>query len=235
MEGLMFGPLGMLGGLLLLPLYIYALFTQFNVKSTFNKYTQVRSYRGQTGAEVARSILDKNGLYNVKVEPIGGSLSDHFDPRSNVIRLSQPVYGSQSIAAVAVAAHEVGHALQYANGYTPIKWRNSILPLANIGSQALPILIFAAFIFRSSAMIDLGILFYLFAIVFQIITLPVEFNASSRAILQLNEGFYIDEQESRDAKKVLNAAAMTYVASAAIALGELVRLLLYRSLMRDDD
>lgn len=235
MDGFMFSPVGMLGGMLLIPLYIYAMFTQFNVKSTFNKYAQVRGYRGQTGAEVARSILDRNGLTNVRIEPIGGSLTDHFDPRANVIRLSQSVYGSQSIAAVAVAAHEVGHALQYAGGYSPIKWRNSILPLANIGSQALPFLIMAAFLFRSSTLIDLGIVFYLFAIIFHVVTLPVEFNASSRAIAQLSEGYYIDEQETKSAKKVLGAAAMTYVATAAIAIGELLRLLVYKQLFRDDD
>lgn len=231
----MISTLTILSGILLLPLYIFAVFTQFNVKGTFNKYANVRSYRGMTGAEAARLILDRNGLYNVRVEHIHGTLSDHFDPRGNVIRLSDSVYGSTSIAAVAVAAHEVGHAIQYATGYQPIAWRNSILPLANIGSQALPILIFAAFIFRSSFMIDLGIVFYIFAIVFHIVTLPVEFNASSRAIAQLNEGYFIDAQEERDAKKVLNAAAMTYVATAAIAIGELLRLVLYRSLMRDDD
>lgn len=235
MDGFMFSPFGMAGAIFLVPLYIYALFTQMNVKSTFNKYAKVAAYRGATGAEVARSILDRNGLTDVRIEAVGGSLTDHFDPRSNVIRLSQSVYGSQSIAAIAVAAHEVGHALQYANGYTPIKWRNAILPMANIGSQALGILIFAAFIFRSSFMIDIGILFYLFAIVFHIVTLPVEFNASSRAIFQLTEGYYIDEQETKAAKKVLGAAAMTYVATAAIALGELVRLLLYRTMLRDDD
>lgn len=235
MDGFMISPFGFVGAIFLVPLYIFALFTQFNVKSTFNKYAQVRAYRGQTGAEVARSILDRNGLYQVRIEPIAGSLTDHFDPRANVIRLSQSVYGSQSIAAIAVASHEVGHALQYANGYAPIKWRNAILPMANIGSQALGILIFAAFIFRSSFMIDIGILFYLFAIMFHIVTLPVEFNASSRAITQLTDGYYIDDQEKSHAKKVLGAAAMTYLATAAIALGELVRLLLYRTMMRDDD
>lgn len=235
MDGFMISPFGFVGAIFLVPLYIFALFTQFNVKSTFNKYAQVRAYRGQTGAEVARSILDRNGLYQVRIEPIAGNLTDHFDPRANVIRLSQSVYGSQSIAAIAVASHEVGHALQYANGYAPIKWRNAILPMANIGSQALGILIFAALIFRSSFMIDIGILFYLFAIMFHIVTLPVEFNASSRAIAQLTDGYYIDDQEKSHAKKVLGAAAMTYLATAAIAIGELVRLLLYRTMMRDDD
>ncbi len=223
------------GGILLLPLYIFAMMTQFGVKSTFRKFSDQRSYRGMTGAEVARSILDRNGLSHVRVEPIGGELTDHFDPRQNVVRLSQPVYGSYSISAVAVAAHEVGHAIQHAKGYIPIKFRNSVLPLANIGSQALPILIFAAFIFRSSLMIDLGIAFYLFTILFHMFTLPVEFNASSRAIAELSGGYYIDEHEEKGVKKVLGAAAMTYVATAAIAIGELLRLLLYRTMMRDDD
>ncbi len=235
MNGFMLSPFGMAGAIFLVPLYIFAMLTQFNVKSTFNKYAQVRGYRGQTGAEVARSILDRNGLSQVRIEAVAGNLTDHFDPRANVIRLSQSVYGSQSIAAISVAAHEVGHALQYANGYAPIRWRNTVLPMANIGSQAIGFLIMAAFIFRMSFMIDIGILFYLFAILFHVITLPVEFNASSRAIAQLSDGYYIDEQEKSSAKKVLGAAAMTYVASAAIAIGELVRLLLYRSMMRDDD
>lgn len=228
-------PFGTLGLVFLLPLYIYAMFTQFNVKSTFNKFAAVRAYKGMTGSEVARSILDRNGLTHIRIERVAGSLSDHYDPRNNVIRLSESVYDSQSIAAVSVAAHEVGHALQYANGYAPIKVRNSILPLANIGSQSIGILIFAAFIFRATIMIDIGILFYLFAIIFQIVTLPVEFNASRRAIAELTSGYYIDEQEEKAAKKVLGAAAMTYVAAAAVALGELVRLLLYRFLLRDDD
>lgn len=228
-------PFGTMGLIFLLPLYIYAMYTQFNVKHTFNKFANVRAYKGLTGAEVARSILDRNGLSQVRIERVAGSLSDHYDPRNNVIRLSETVYGSQSIAAISVAAHEVGHALQYANGYAPIKVRNTILPLANIGSQSIGILIFAAFIFRATIMIDIGILFYLFAITFQIVTLPVEFNASRRAIGELTGGYYIDEQEERAAKKVLGAAAMTYVAAAAVALGELVRLLLYRFLLRDDD
>ncbi len=228
-------PFGTMGLVFLLPLYIFAMFTQFNVKHTFNKFATVRSYKGMTGAEVARSILDRNGLTHIRIEHIAGALSDHYDPKNNVIRLSDSVYASQSIAAISVAAHEVGHALQYANGYTPIKIRNSILPLANIGSQSIGFLIMAAFIFRATFMIDIGILFYTFAIVFQIVTLPVEFNASRRAIGELTDGYYIDNQEERVAKKVLGAAAMTYVAAAAVALGELVRLLLYRFLLRDDD
>ncbi len=228
-------PFGMMGMVFLLPLYIYAMFTQFNVKHTFKKFAEVRSYKGLTGAEVARSILDRNGLTHIRLERVAGSLSDHYDPRNNVIRLSDSVYSSQSIAAVSVAAHEVGHALQYANGYAPIKIRNSILPLANIGSQSIGILIMAAFIFRTTILIDIGIIFYLFAIIFQVVTLPVEFNASRRAIVELTDGYYIDDQEEKAAKKVLGAAAMTYVAAAAIALGELVRLLLYRFLLRDDD
>lgn len=235
MNGLFLTPFGALGLMFLLPLYIYAMFTQFNVKHTFKKFAAVQSYKGLTGAEVARSILDRNGLTHIRIEHISGSLSDHYDPRNNVIRLSDSVYSSQSIAAVSVAAHEVGHAIQYDQGYAPIKMRNAILPLANIGSQSVGFLIMAFFIFRVSFLIDIGILFYLFAIIFQIVTLPVEFNASRRAIGELTGGYYIDDQEEKAAKKVLGAAAMTYVAAAAVALGELVRLLLYRFLLRDDD
>ena len=228
------GTAGSLGFLLLIPVYIFAMMAQIQVKSTFTKYTRVGSYRRMKGAEVARAILDRNGLYDVVIEPVAGSLTDHYDPRHNRIRLSQTVYGSDSIAAVSVAAHEVGHAIQYAKGYKPIRIRNAFLPLANLGSGVLPILIMAGFFFRIVPLVDLGILFYLFAVLFHIVTLPIEFNASSRAIAELVDGQYILEDEISNSKKVLGAAARTYVASAAVSVMELVRLLLIRDRMSRD-
>lgn len=225
---------GSLGFLLLIPVYIFAMIAQIQVKSTFGKYARVGAYRRMKGVEVARAILDRNGLHQVVVEPVAGSLTDHYDPRSNRIRLSQTVYGSDSIAAISVAAHEVGHALQYANGYKPIRIRNAFLPVANLGSSILPILIMAGFFFRIVPLVDLGILFYLFAVLFHIVTLPIEFNASSRAIAELVDGHYILDEEISTSKKVLGAAARTYVASAAVSVMELIRLLLIRDRMSRD-
>lgn len=230
MTGYM-GTFGTLSFLLLIPAYIFAFIAQTQVKSTFKKYTRIASSRHMTGFEVARSILDRNGLNHIVVEPVNGTLTDHFDPKNNRIRLSQPVYGSDSIAAVSVAAHEVGHALQYAKGYQPIRLRNTFLPIANIGNKMLPFLILAGFFFRIVPLVDLGIVFYLFAVLFHIFTLPIEFNASSRAIVELVEGHYILEDEVASSKKVLGAAARTYVASAAVSIMELVRLLLIRNRM----
>lgn len=229
------GPLGQISFLFMLPLFAYAMYTQFQVTNTFDKYYKIRAYRGLTGAEVARLILDRNGLYNVKVQPVPGQLSDHYDPRNQTVNLSSVVYGSNSIASIAVAAHEVGHAIQHAEGYTAISIRSAILPLANLGSQAMPILIIAGFFFQFTGLILLGVFFYLFAVIFQIVTLPVEFNASSRAIAQLAEGNFIDFEEEKSAKKVLRAAAMTYVASAAVALAQLLRLVFILLGSRDDD
>lgn len=233
MSGYM-GTAGSLGFLLLIPVYIFAMIAQIQVKTTFTKFTKVASYRKMKGVEVARAILDRNGLSNVVLEPVAGSLTDHYDPRTNVIRLSQTVYGSDSIAAISVAAHEVGHAIQYAQGYKPIRIRNAFLPIANLGSGVLPILIMAGFFFRLTPLIDLGILFYLFAVLFHIVTLPIEFNASSRAIAELVDGHYIMDEEISNSKKVLGAAARTYVASAAVSVMELVRLLLIRDRMSRD-
>lgn len=228
------GAAGSLGFLLLIPVYIFAMIAQIQVKSTFTKFARVGSYRRMKGVEVARAILDRNGLQDVVVEPVAGSLTDHYDPRNNRIRLSQTVYGSDSIAAISVAAHEVGHAIQYATGYKPIRIRNAFLPVANLGSGVLPILIMAGFFFRIVPLVDLGILFYLFAVLFHIVTLPIELNASSRAIAELVDGHYILEEEVSNSKKVLGAAARTYIASAAVSVMELVRLLLIRDRMSRD-
>lgn len=209
--------------LLLIPALIFAFYAQYKVNSAFNKYLKVRSYSGYTGREVARMILDRNGLYDIMVEPIGGQLTDHYDPRSRVIRLSRNVYDGNSIASLSVAAHEVGHAIQHSEGYFPLILRNNIAPIANIGARFVWILIFLGFLI-SPFLIQVGIVLYLAVVIFQIITLPVEFNASNRALYQLETGI-VDREEIEPAKKVLHAAALTYVAATLVALGQLLRLI----------
>ncbi|MFA7533023.1 MAG: zinc metallopeptidase, partial [Tissierellaceae bacterium] len=170
-----------------------------------------------------RIILDRNGLQDVRIEHIGGKLTDHYDPRSKVVRLSNTIYGGTSIASASVAAHEVGHAIQHADGYYPLILRNNIAPIANIGSRFAWILIFIGFLI-SPVFLDVGILLFLTVVIFQIVTLPVEFNASSRALLQLENGI-ISRENIKPAKKVLSAAAFTYVAATLVAVGQLIRLL----------
>ncbi|WP_053956944.1 zinc metallopeptidase [Inediibacterium massiliense] len=217
------------GMIFLIPAMLLAFYAQMKVKSTFHKYLNVASTRGYTGAEVARMILDKNGIYHVSIEPIGGYLSDHYDPRHKVLRLSPQVYNGRSIASISVAAHEVGHAIQHDHGYTPLILRNTIAPIASFGSQFVWILVFAGFALRIGSLIDLGILFYLAAVVFQVITLPVELNASSRAINELQERGVIAIDEIKPSKKVLSAAALTYVAAMAVSIAHLLRLMLLRN------
>ncbi len=208
-------------------LFILASLASMGVKSTFNKFHKIRNARGITGAEAAETVLKRNGIYDVKVERVNGHLTDHYDPRSKTIRLSEPVFDNPSIASVSVACHEAGHALQHANGYTPLKLRTLILPVAQLGSQALWPMFIIGMILSLPQLITIGILFFSFSVVFQIITLPVEFNASSRAIRMMDEYGILSEEENSSAKKVLNAAAMTYVAAAAMAIGQLVRMLLF--------
>lgn len=214
--------------ILVIPALIFALIAQCMVKSTFNKYSNVRNSRGVTAAEAARKILDENGLYNVQIERISGELTDHYDPRTNVIRLSDSVYDSTSVAAVGVAAHESGHAIQHSVGYIPIKIRNLILPVAQIGSHAaVPLVLIGMLFFRSLGfLIDIGIIVYLAVVLFQLVTLPVEFNASRRALRILEGSYILENDENRMAKKVLTAAAMTYVAALFSALTTLLRLIL---------
>ncbi|MFA5577133.1 MAG: zinc metallopeptidase [Tissierellaceae bacterium] len=206
-----------------LPALILASYAQIKISSAFNKYSRVSSGTGLTGGQIARMILDKNGLYDVRVEHIGGKLTDHYDPRSKVVRLSNTIYSGTSIASASVAAHEVGHAIQHADGYYPLILRNNIAPIANIGSRFAWILIFIGFLV-SPVFLDLGILLFLTVVIFQIVTLPVEFNASSRALLQLENGI-ISRENIRPARKVLSAAAFTYVAATLVAVGQLLRLL----------
>lgn len=220
----------------LIPAFILVLWAQFKVKSTFAKYLQIENSRGFTGAQVARDILDKAGLNHVRVERVAGELTDHYDPRAQVLRLSEQVYGSRSIAALGVAAHESGHALQHADYYAPLTIRNSIVPVANFGTQlGMPLAVFGFFFFRSPNIILIGIILYVAAVAFQLITLPVEFNASSRAITVLETGGYLSRNEIQPARKVLSAAAWTYVAAALMALAQLFRLLVMLGMARRDD
>lgn len=212
--------------IILIPAIIFSLVAQLMVKSTFSKYSKERNSRGLTGADAAREILDRNGLTNVRLERISGSLTDHYDPRANVIRLSDDVYGSATVAAVGVAAHEAGHAVQYATGYAPIKVRNAIIPVTRFGSSLSTPLVILGLAFSWDVLITVGILLFCAVVLFQAVTLPVEFDASGRAIRSLRSSHFLEDDELRDAKKVLTAAAMTYVAAMITALLSLVRLLL---------
>ncbi len=213
--------------MLALPAFIFAIWAQFSVNSTFKKFSKERMYSGMTGAQAARAILDGHGLHNVRVEHIPGKLSDHFDPRDNVIRLSDAVYGESSVAAVGVAAHEAGHAIQHADSYAPIRIREAIIPVTQIGSTLSMPLVFLGLIFPSfESLITVGIILFSFVTFFQLVTLPVEFNASSRAVKILADGNYVNDEEKRGVKKVLGAAAMTYVAALATSLVSLLRLVL---------
>ncbi|MDE3839217.1 peptidase [Bacillus methanolicus] len=200
-----------------------SVWAQFKVKGNFNKWAQVPTRTGLTGAEVARRILDRNGLYHVPVEAVPGTLTDHYDPLSRVVRLSEPVYYGTSIASIAVAAHEVGHAIQHQQSYGALVLRHHMFPLVNISSGIAPFLLLAGFLFQSLSLIGIGIIFFSAAVAFQLITLPVEFNASSRAKnLMLAEGIIYNDEET-GVNKVLNAAALTYVAAALISILELLK------------
>ena len=216
--------------IILIPIY-----AQMKVKSTYKKYTQVSSSSGMTGAEVARRILDDNGLYDVHVEETRGYLSDHYDPRSKVVRLSSANYHGHSVAATAVSAHEVGHAIQDQQDYAFLRLRHSLVPVANIGSNLSWVLIMIGFIAGATQFVLFGIICMLAAVLFQVVTLPVEFNASNRAMDQVVSLGIIRNDEERETKKVLNAAALTYVAAAAVAVLELVRLILIYTGMNNDD
>ena len=209
-----------------LPALLIAMWAQYNVNSTFNKFKNLSNRHGYTAHEVARKILDMNGLTYVKIERVAGHLSDHFDPRTNIVRLSDSTYSSTSVAAIGVAAHEVGHAVQHATAYAPIKIRNSIVPVVQISSYAAFPLAIIGIIMANDFMITAGIALFTLTVLFQLITLPVEFNASRRAIKTLDTAYILDSNELTGAKKVLKAAALTYVASAAVAIGNLLRLLI---------
>ena len=211
--------------ILVLPALIFAMYAQSKVTTTFNKYRTVKNLRGYTGADVARRILDMNGLQNVIIERVGGNLTDHYDPKANVVRLSDSTYSSTSVAAIGVAAHEVGHAVQHAEGYTPIKIRNTIVPVVQIASYAAWPLAIMGILFSFPSLANFGVLLFGLVVLFQLVTLPVEFNASNRALKTLESNAILGKEELSASKKVLSAAAMTYVASAVVAIANLLRLL----------
>ncbi len=213
--------------IILLPAIILSLWASSNVRLTFKKYSSVYNRFGLTGADAARKILDMNGLYNVKIDRISGELTDNFDPRTNVVHLSESTYSSQSVAAVGVAAHEVGHAIQHAVGYSPIKIRNAIVPAVNVCSMlSMPIILLGIILSYNQTLVDLGIILFSATVLFQLITLPVEFNASSRALRTLAGQNILAPDEIQGASKVLRAAALTYIAAALSSLLSLLRLIL---------
>ena len=216
---------------LVLPCVLLSLWASANVNSTFNKYSKQLSVRRITGAEAARRVLAANGVHGVRIDRVSGNLTDHFDPRTNVIRLSDSVYDSASTAAIGVAAHEAGHAVQYAQSYGPIKLRAAIIPVTNIGSKlAMPLILIGLLLSFAEGFsfffVYLGIACFGLSLVFQLVTLPVEFNASRRAMVALEEGGILTDEEQKGAKRTLKAAALTYVAATATALAQLLRLVL---------
>ena len=211
---------------LVLPALLISMWAQAKVQSTFAKYSRVFSHRSITGRETAETILRENGVYDVSVQPTGGSLTDNFNPMNKTVNLSQPVYDVSSVAAIGVAAHETGHAIQHNVGYFPIKLRNAVLPVANIGANAAMPLAILGFIMGLPMLVNIGIVLFSAVVLFQLVTLPVEFNASARALSILKNGYILTEDELNGAKKVLTAAALTYVAAMLTSLMSLIRLIL---------
>ena len=216
---------------IVLPCILLSMWASSSVNSTFNKYAKVSSIRRLTGAEAAQRVLSANGVRGVRIERVSGNLTDHFDPKTNVIRLSDSVHSSTSVAAIGVACHEAGHAVQYAQNYGPIKLRAAIIPVTNIGSKLAMPLILAGIVLSflgnlSYGLVYLGIACFSLSLVFQLVTLPVEFNASRRAMAAIESSGLLTAEEQRGAQKTLKAAAMTYVAATAVALAQLIRLLL---------
>ena len=206
--------------------FVLSMIVQTAMQSTFRKYSRVRSSYGMTGAQVAQRILESEGIYGVQVRPVRGNLTDHYDPRSKTVNLSESIYGSTSVAALGVAAHECGHAIQDARDYAPLRIRSALVPAANFGSQFSWILFFIGLVLQSGILTEIGILLFCFALLFQLVTLPVEFNASRRAVNFLESTQVLDQNELVYTKKVLGAAAMTYVAGAAASILQLLRILL---------
>ncbi len=219
----------------LIPALILAFWAQARVKSTFAQYSQVGSRRGVTGSDVAAALLSRFGLSDVPVRPIPGSLTDHYDPRDRSLSLSESVYGSTSIAAIGVAAHEVGHAMQHQEGYMPLQLRNAIVPVVNIGSMAAFPLFFIGLLFRGQTLMNLGIVLFVGVLIFHLVTLPVELDASSRALRVLEGTGMLASDEIVGARKVLNAAAWTYVSATVMAAAQLVRLLVLRNMFGRDE
>lgn len=206
---------------------VLCIWAQMRVQSTYRKYARIRSRSGLTGAEAAQRILQMSGIYDVRIEHVRGELTDHYDPSSKVLRLSDSVYNSGSIAAIGVAAHECGHAVQHDKGYAPLSLRTALVPAANIGSRlGIPIILLGVILSMNQMLIQIGIWVFALAVLFQVITLPVEFNASGRALAMLNDYGMLEQDETRSCRKVLSAAALTYVAAAASAILQLLRLVL---------
>lgn len=217
---------------------VFSLIASGRVQSTFAKYSKVRNSGGITGAEAAQRVLNSAGIFDVRIERVNGNLTDHYDPRTKVLRLSDSVYGSSTVAAVGVAAHECGHAIQHAVGYAPLSLRSTLVPIANFGSRiAWPLILLGFFISgdTSALLIHIGIIAFLGAVAFQLVTLPVEFNASNRAIQKIADTGMMQGEEIKGAKKVLSAAAMTYVASAATSILQLLRILMLTGGRRRND
>ncbi|MCM3131713.1 zinc metallopeptidase [Paenibacillus polysaccharolyticus] len=209
--------------ILIIIAFLLSLWAQFRVKGTFRRWSEVPNQNGMTGYDAARHMLDANGLHDVPIEPVRGSLSDHYDPINRVVRLSEPVYYEKSISALSVACHEVGHAIQHKESYPMLALRHRIFPIVNFASGLAPFLLIAGFLFNAMNLVGIGIIFFSVTVAFQLITLPVEFNASNRAReIMVSEG-YIRNEEEKGVAKVLNAAALTYVAAALISLLELIR------------
>ncbi len=229
---------GMNSWIFLIPAMIFALWAQARVKGSFSRYSRIRNHRNMTGAEAARRVLDANGLRDVGIQAVGGSLTDNYNPRTRVLSLSQDVYGASSVAAVSVACHEAGHAIQHARSYAPLRIRNAIVPVVNFASSFSWILLILGLglLFggngETTAMgnliFNIGVGAFVAVVIFHLITLPVEFDASRRAIHQMDELGIVDEAEKRGAKKVLSAAALTYVAALAVAVAQLLRVLAIR-------
>lgn len=206
---------------------VLCIWAQARVSSTYNRYSRVLSRTGMTGAQAAQRILQLSGIYDVRIEHVGGKLTDHYDPVNKVLRLSDTVYGSTSVAAIGVAAHECGHAVQHDKGYAPLQFRSALVPVANIGSKAgIPLILLGALLGMNQTLIHIGIWVFALAVLFQLVTLPVEFNASGRALAMLGDYGMLDRDETKGCRKVLQAAALTYVAAAASAILQLLRLVL---------
>ncbi|MBU5482727.1 zinc metallopeptidase [Clostridium sp. MSJ-11] len=219
--------------IILLPALLISAWAQMKISSTYEKYSRLRSSNGYTGAQVARRLLDGHGLHDVPIEIVRGKLTDHYDPRSRVMRLSSEVYHGTSVAAIGVAAHETGHAFQHEERYSPLVIRNSIVPVANISSRLSWVIFFVGLVFSIPSLLEVGIYLFLGVVIFQLITLPVEFNASNRAMNVLEGTGILYGEEADGARKVLRAAAMTYVAAAITAISQLLRLIALSNRRRD--
>ncbi|MDO4721279.1 MAG: zinc metallopeptidase [Peptostreptococcaceae bacterium] len=219
--------------IILLPAMLLTLIAQFLVKSAYRNYVAVGNRRGITGEEAARRLLEKNMLYDVRIERVGGEMSDHYDPKHKVVRLSPEVYGGRSIASAAIAAHEVGHALQHASEYTPLVLRSVMVPYVNFATNISWFFVIGGLALGFIGLLDIGILLFSLAVMFQLLTLPVEFNASKRALAELESTDILMPEELSQGRKVLNAAALTYVAAAATAASQLIRLMALRGRRRD--